>query len=169
MTKEDAVLDASFWINAYHGGLYDYLADYFTLYVPTIVIQEIEHTPPDVDHLTPAGVALRQWRRSGHLTIQDPVEPVDWYDPGENAAIALAREQEYLLLMDDQAPYHFVKARGMRVVASVDFAVLLYADNRLSYDDAQIALTQSGIAKHIKRSAMTALGFLARNKGQEHD
>jgi cytochrome c oxidase assembly factor CtaG len=60
----------------------------------TLFGQSVEYTPPDVDRITLAGETFRQWRRSGRLTIQDPTESVDWFDPGENAAIAMAREQE---------------------------------------------------------------------------
>lgn len=120
MDKPNAVLDASFWINAHHGGLVDYLPDYFNLFAPTAVIQEIEYTPPDVDQLTPAGETFRQWRQSGRLKLQDPSKPADWFHPGENAAIGLAEEQGYVLLIDDQAPYHLAKARGLRVIASAD-------------------------------------------------
>lgn len=169
MDQENAALDASFWINAHHGEVVDHLSTYFNLFVPTAVIQEIEYTPPDVDRLTPAGETFRRWREGGRLKIQDPAQPVDWFDPGENAAIALAQEQGYLLLIDDQAPYHLAKARGLQVVASADFIVLLYADGLLSYDDAQTLLARSGIAKHLKRAAMTALGFLARRKGEQDD
>jgi len=141
-----------------------HLPSYFHLFVPTLVIQEIEYAPPDVDHLTPAGEAFRRWRQGGRLQLQDPARPVDWFQPGENAAIGLAREQGYALLIDDQAPYHLAKARGLRVIASADFVVLLYTDDVLSYDEAQALLAQSGIARHLQRAAMTALAVLARQK-----
>ena len=169
MDKRNAVLDASFWINAHHGGLVDYLPDYFNLFAPTAVIQEIEYTPPDVDQPTPAGETFRHWRQSERLKLQDPSKPVDWFHPGENAAIGLAEEQGYILLIDDQAPYHLAKARGLQVIASADFAVLLYVDRLLSYNDARAILVRSEIARHLKRAAMTALGFLARQRSDHDD
>jgi predicted nucleic acid-binding protein len=164
MGKQNAVLDASFWINAHHGGLLDHLPDYFNLFAPTAVIQEIEYAPPGVGQLTPAGETFRRWRQSEQLKVQDPTKSVDWFHPGENAAIGLAQERGYALLIDDQAPYHLAKARGLPVIASADFVILLYADRLLSYDAAEAILVRSGIAKHLKRAAMTALGFLAQQR-----
>lgn len=169
MDKRDAVLDASFWINAHRAGLVEFLPDYFDLRAPTAVIEEIEHLPPGVGQLTPAGESFRHWRQAGRLEIQDPTQAVDWFDRGENAAIALAREQGYVLLIDDQAPYHLAKARELKTIASPDFVVLLYADGRLSYDDALSVLVSSGIAKHLKRAAMTAVGLLARQRNERDD
>jgi predicted nucleic acid-binding protein len=128
MGKQHAVLDSSFWINAHRSGLLEYLSDYFSLFAPTAVVQEIEYSPLGVGQLTPAGETFRRWRRSGWLNVQDPIQPVDWFHPGENAAIGLAQEQEYVLLIDDQAPYHLAKARGLPVIATADFVMLLYID-----------------------------------------
>ena len=164
MDKHNAVLDASFWINAHRSGLVDYLLDYFDLVVPTQVMHEIEYMPPDVGQLTPAGETFRRWREDGRLKVQDPAAPVDWFHPGENAAIGLAQEQGYVLLMDDQAPYHLAKLRGLRAVASTDFVVLLYVDRRLSYDETAAILARSEAARHLKRAAMTALEFLTQQR-----
>ncbi|MEA3341547.1 MAG: hypothetical protein U9R15_16405 [Chloroflexota bacterium] len=164
MDKRNAVLDASFWINAHHGGLVDYLPDYFNLFVPTVVIQKTEYTPPSVDQLTPAGETFRRWRQSERLRLSDPTESVDWFHPGENAAIGLAQERGYVLLIDDQAPYHLAKARGLQVIASADFVVMLYVDHLLSYDNAEAILVRSKIARHLERAAMIALGFLAQQR-----
>ena len=169
MDKHNAVLDASFWINAHRSGLVDYLLDYFDLVVPTRVTHEIEYMPPGVDQLTPAGETFRRWRQEGRLKLKDPANPVDWFHPGENAAIGLAQEQGYVLLMDDQAPYHLAKLRGLRAVASTDFVVLLYVDRRLSYDEAAAILARSETARHLKRAAMTALEFLAQQRREQNE
>jgi predicted nucleic acid-binding protein len=112
---------------------------------------------------------FRRWRQSERLELQDPTRPVDWFHPGENAAIGLAQERGYVLLIDDQAPYHLAKARGLPVIASADFVVLLYVDQLLSYDDAEAILVRSGIAKHLKRATMMALAFLAQQRSDRDD
>ena len=169
MDKHNAVLDASFWINAHRSGLVDYLLDYFDLVVPAQVMHEIEYMPPDVGQLTPAGETFRRWREEGRLKFQDPTALVDWFHPGENAAIGLAQELRCVLLMDDQAPYHLAKLRGLRAVASTDFTVLLYVDRRLSYNEAAATLVSSEIARHLKRAALTALQFLAQQRSEQDD
>lgn len=166
MKKQDASLDASFWINLYHSGLVDHLLTYFNLFAATVVIQEIEYVAPGLVLLTEAGRVFRQWRASGKVIRQDPSQPVDWFHPGENAAIGLARERGYALLIDDQAPYHFAKAQGLSAVASTDFVMLLYVDDLLSYDDALSLLARSNAAVHLKRAAMVALAYLFRQRGE---
>lgn len=99
--------------------------------------------------MTPAGESFRHWRQAGSLEIQDPTQAVDWFDRGENAAIAVARE--------------------LKTIALPDFVVLLYADGRLSYDDALSVLVSSGMAKHLKRAAMTAVGLLAQQRSERDD
>lgn len=147
--KRDAVLDASFWINAHRAGLVEFLPDYFNLRAPTAVIEEIEYSPPGVAQLSLAGESFRHWRQAGRLEIQDPTQAVDWFDRGENAAIALARE--------------------LMTIASPDFVVLLYADGRLSDDEALSVLVSSGMARHLKRAAMTAVGLLAQQRSERDD
>lgn len=164
MSKQNASLDASFWINIHKSDLTDHLSTYFNLFVTTTVIQEIEYIPPGLTSLTASGQVFRQWRAAGQITEQDPSQPVDWFHPGENAAIALAREHGYLLLIDDQAPYHFSKAQGLRVAASADFIILLYADKFLSYDEAMARLARTDAAVHLKRAAAVALTYLSRQK-----
>jgi len=78
----------------------------------------------------------------------------------------LAREHGYVLLIDDQAPYHLAKARGLKTIGSTDFVVLLNADGQLSYDDALSVLASLGTAEHLKRAAMTAVGLLARQRSE---
>jgi predicted nucleic acid-binding protein len=169
MDRRDAVLDASFWINAHRADLVKFLPDYFNLRAPTAVIEEIEYVPSAVGQLSPAGESFRHWRQVGRLEIQDPTRAVDWFDRGENAAIALAQEQGYALLLDDQAPYHLAKARGLKTIGTTDFVVLLYADGRLSYDDALRVLVSLGIAKDLKRAAMTTVGLLAPKRSERDD
>ena len=55
------------------------------------------------------------------------------------------------------------------MIASADFVVLLYVDGLLSYNDAQTRLVRSEIARHLKRAAMTALAFLARQRSNHDD
>lgn len=169
MDKRYAVLDSSFWINAHRSGLVDYLPDYFDLVAPMQVAREIEYVSPAVGQLSPAGETFQRWRQAGRIELQATADPVDWFHPGENAAIGLAQERGCILLMDDQAPYHLAKRGGLPVVASADFVVLLYADRRLSYGEAAAALARSEIALHLKRAAMSAIEFWSRHRGEQND
>lgn len=167
MDKQDAALDASFWINGHRGGLLDFLLDYFDLFVPSIVVKEIEYSLPTTGELTPAGALFQAWRHSGHITVQDPQRLVDWFHTGENAAIALAIERNCALLIDDNAPYHFAKSQGLTVIGTPDLVVMLYAWGQLDYDRALAIMRHLRAHKHLTRTAMIMLELLARTKGEQ--
>jgi predicted nucleic acid-binding protein len=94
------------------------------------------------------------------------MHPVDWYHVGENAAIALAIDGNYVLLIDDQNPYHFARSRGLKVVNSADFVILLYNAGRLSYITAESTIGRLGLGKHLARTPLAALVALAKRKGE---
>ena len=164
MEKQNASLDASFWINAYNGEIVHLVPDYFRLFACGVVAEEIRY-PLDVLGLSAAGPLLfNEWCRAGIITLQDPQTPVDWFQRGENAAIALAIEQGYFLLIDDANPYHMARSKGLKVVGTMDFAVLLYDHGRLSYDAALAAIQGARASKKQKRDAIVALETLIRRK-----
>lgn len=164
--KQNASLDASFWINAFGAGLVQFLSDYFVLFVCDEVAREITY-PLDVLRIADAaGPSLfRQWCSAGHITQQNPEQPVDWFQPGENAAIALASKRGYWLLMDDANPYHRARSKGLRVIGSAELAVFLYDQGRLTYSQALQALRQIRSSKAQRRDAQVVLESLARSKG----
>jgi predicted nucleic acid-binding protein len=166
MSLPKASLDASFWINAHQAGLTAFLPEYFQLFVCAEVEKEILH-PLTVKGL-PVAVALQfqEWCEKGTITRQNPAQPVDWYHVGENAAIALAIDGRYVLLIDDQNPYHLARARDLKVVNSADMVVLLYSTGKLSYGVAESTIVRLGLGKHLVRTALAALGALAQRKGE---
>jgi predicted nucleic acid-binding protein len=165
MVKQNASLDASFWINACNADLVWFLPDYFALFVCNAVAQEIRY-PLDVLNIQATGPSLFvEWCESGTVTLQDPQEAVDWFQRGENAAIALAIERGYFLLMDDANPYHFARSKGLKVVGTADLTVFLYDQGRLSYDQAVTRVKELRSSEKQKRQAMIALETLARVRG----
>lgn len=165
--KQNASLDASFWINAIGAGLVDFLPDYFALFVCDEVAREITY-PLDVLMIVgAAGPSLfRQWCSSGRITQQNPSQPVDWFQAGENAAIALAMERGYWLLMDDANPYHLARSRGLRVVGTADMAVFVYDQERMTYEQCVQALASLRSSRQQRREALIVLEKLARAKGE---
>lgn len=166
MVKQNASLDASFWINAYNADLVRFLPDYFVLFACSVVVQEIRY-PLDVLRIEEAaGPSLFvEWCESGVITVQDPEKPVDWFQKGENAAIALAIEHGYFLLMDDANPYHFAKSKHLKVIGTAELAVFLYDQGQLSHEESAAAVKRLGCSKKQKRDAMIALEILARERG----
>ncbi len=165
MPQLNVSLDASFWINAYRGGLVNYLSDYFTLFVPQVVANEIERPSAITGLPTAAGLKFREWRLRGHITIQNPQQSVDWFHAGENAAIGLAIEQHYWLLIDNGQPYRFSLAQGLTVIKTPDLALFLFDAGKLSYQETYQAIHRLQINKKLARSVLIALEELARSKG----
>jgi hypothetical protein len=170
MVKQNASLDASFWINAYDADLIRFLPDYFRLFVCRSVAGEIRY-PLDMLGIKEAACPslFVEWCKSGIITLEDPRKPVNWYLAGENAAIALAIERGYFLLIDDANPYHFAKAQSLKVVGTADLAVFLYDQGHLTFAETTVAINALRSSKKQKRDAMTALGILAREKGDRYD
>ncbi len=166
MAPPEASLDTSFWINVHQAGLTSLLPEYFRLFVCSEVEREVLYPLITKGLPVAAAVQFQEWCEAKIITRQDPARPVDWYHVGENAAIALAIEGNYVLLIDDQNPYHFARSRGLKVVNSADFAVLLYHVGKLSYTAAETAIGRLGLGKHLARTALASLGALARRKGE---
>jgi len=166
MTLPKASLDASFWINAHQAGLTPFLPEYFQLFVCSEVEREILHPLTTKGLPVAAALQFQEWCEAKIITRQELAQPVDWYHVGENAAIALAIDGHYVLLIDDQNPYHFARSRGLRVVNSADFAVLLYHAGKLSYTAAESTIVRLGLGRHLARTALAVLAALARRKGE---
>jgi len=166
MALPKASLDASFWINAHQAGLIPFLPEYFQLFVCSEVEREILHPLTTKGLPVPTALQFQEWCEAKIITRQEPSRPVDWYHVGENAAIALAIESDYVLLIDDQNPYHYARSKGLKVVNSADFVVLLYHVGKLSYTAAESTIGRLGLGKHLARTALATLGMLAQRKGE---
>lgn len=159
------MLDASFWINADRSGLTRYLLDYFELSTPPMVADEL--TRSQAPQPRPAQATFVFWRDRGDIRVIAPQTSFERFDAGENEAIALARERDWALLIDDAAPRHF--SRGplrLRVIDSPAFAVFLYDQGRLSYVEAIGALLRSHAGRGMVNEALVVLETLARRRGQ---
>jgi predicted nucleic acid-binding protein len=162
--KQNASFDASFWINSCVANMVTHVIDYFYLFVTDEVAGEIRY-PLDVLQMRSRTATLfNEWLAQGKITLQNPKASVSWFQSGENAAIALAIEQDYFLLIDDANPYHLAKKAGLRVVGTSDFSVFLYDQGRITYDAATEALRQMQISKKQRRVAMMTLAELKRLK-----
>ncbi len=160
-----ASLDASFWINAHQVGLTAFLPEYFELFTCSAVEGEILYPLTAKGLPVAAAVQFQAWCEAKTITRQEPHQPVDWYHAGENAAIALALDLNCVLLIDDQHPHHLARSRGLKVVNSADFAVLLYQVGKLTYPVAESTISRLGLGKHLARTALAVLATLAQRKG----
>jgi predicted nucleic acid-binding protein len=162
---KDAVLDSSFWINAFRASLTTFLADDFTLYAPSAVVDEVERFISSTESLSDSGAAFKEWRENGRIQVKEPESHVNWFHPGENAAIALAIEQRFQLLLDDNPPYHRAKEHDLQVVSTADYIAALYTEGRLTYREAIERLKSTEINKDVTRKTLNLLALIAQVKG----
>lgn len=89
------------------------------------------------------------------------------FGPGEAAAIALAEEQGYFLLMDDGRPYQYAKARGRRVVGTPDLVVVLYDRQHVTLQEARTMLRSLlGVSTRMLEAAGVLLEGIATARGE---
>lgn len=166
MVKQNASLDASFWINACVAKIVEYLPNYFTIYVPPSVAAEIRYPLAVLNIRAYSAILFDRWVHEKIILIQEPLTSQEWYQRGENDAIALAKEIRGFLLIDDANPYHRAKSLGLQVLGSAEMTILLFDQARLSYETAIDAIQQTHASKKQKRAALILLETLARRKEQ---
>lgn len=168
MMKQCASLDASFWINICAGNVVTYIIDYFYLYAAAIVAREIRYPLAVLGMSAQTALLFNNWVETGTVTILNPKQPLDWFQEGENAAMALALEHNWFLLMDDANPYHRAKTAGLKVIGSSEWCILLYDHGRLTFDQARTAIQKTHTGKRLKRHALILLEELRRYKEDEN-
>jgi len=70
-------------------------------------------------------------------------EKIKLYGDGERAAINLALERKFLLLIDDWRPYEAAQVAGVEVVNSIAYLVGLYEQKRITLERALYALAKT--------------------------
>lgn len=162
--KQNASIDASFWINCCAGGIVEFVPLYFSIFVTSPVLDEIRYPTTHLSMEPYSVVTFDEWVADGRIIVRQPRSTVDWFQPGENAAIALAVEADYWLLIDDANAFHRAKHFGIRVVGTTDFIVLLYDQNVITREQAQKALNAIRVSKKQRRQALSVLESLFRRK-----
>lgn len=104
---------------------------------------------------------FRLLESQGTLSIRNPTQSVPQFHFGEAAALALAEEEGWWLLINEQRPLTFARQRSIRAVTVPEFIVYLYEAQILSYRSTVNKL--DGIAPNTGRQVMQAArgAFLA--------
>jgi predicted nucleic acid-binding protein len=129
--------DSSFWVHAVYLDLIEFLLSDFELTCTKAVEDELGH-----DNATSR-------RLKGLLTDKSikraapKSEKIKLYGDGERAAINLALERKFLLLIDDWRPYEAAQAAGVEVVNSIAYLVGLYEQKRITLERALYALAKT--------------------------
>lgn len=169
MEKQNAVIDTSFWVLGHRGDVLPYLFRFFTLFVPETV--RIEILTPDPRY--PQRVYGYQEMFSllegqGMLTIRNPNQSVPQFHAGEAAALALAQQERWWLLINEQRALDFARRQDIKAVTVPELIIYLCETRILSQRSAQQKLDgiASNTGRQVMQAARQALGTLAETRGE---
>ena len=169
---KDAVLDTSFWINAYRAELYQYLPRYFDLAYCSHVREEIEK--PDPSHPTiiyPDTQAFHVFCQGGLLEHRDPEDFPLIFGKGESQALALAKQEGRLLLIDDLAPYTYAaNVLQLQVLDSAAFLLHLYVERVFSLKGALTRLErlERSLSRDLMLRVKRSIELIAEKRREQH-
>lgn len=129
----NASLDTSFWTISSQIGLAPYLFDFFHVYYCQSVRAEIITTDPAETRLVyPQAMLFTVFETDGRLHHAEPEKPISLFGVGKAHAIALAQENQWLLLINDHRPLNFAISLGVQCICIPDFCLLLYAEGKIT-------------------------------------
>lgn len=144
--KRKATFDSSFWVHAGYLDLTAFLLDDFELFCTPAVEQELGHA-------NPTSLKLKALLTDGRIGRAVPKqERMALYGHGERAAINLALERKWLLLIDDGKPYEVAQQAGVEVTHSLVYLVRLYDQDRIP-----VERVLESLAKMTKRGTIKPL------------
>ena len=132
-----ATFDSSFWVHAVYLDLVEFLLSDFELICTQAVEDELGRDNPTSRRLK-ALLADRSIKRAAPRS-----EKIKLYGDGERAAINLALERKFLLLIDDWRPYEAAQTAEVDVVNSLAYLVGLYEQKRITLERALHALART--------------------------
>ena len=124
------------WVHAVYLELVEFLLSDLELICTKAVENELGRDNPTSRRLT-ALLADKSIKRA-----EPRSEKITLYGDGERAAINLALEQKFLLLIDDWRPYEAAQATGVEVVSSLAYLVGLYEQKRITLERVLQALAR---------------------------
>jgi hypothetical protein len=162
--KQSASLDTSFWINCHRVGILDEIFEYFDLHVCTEVKGEILSPLSRLGILAQDAIIFQQKLNQNEIAITNSIKTSkETFHTAEDRAIELAEEMDFILLIDNGAPYEYAMAHGLKVVNTASFIVFLCSERKLTTQNARLKLMalrglirESIIEQNLKR--ITILG-----------
>lgn len=153
MEKQSGVMETSFWVLGHRVDVLSYLFRFFHVFVPEAVKNEMLAPDPRYPQRVYGYQEMfRLLEGQGLLAIRNPTLRLPQFNYGEAAALALAEEEGWWLLINEQRPLTFARQRGLKAVTLPEFIVYLYEAQILSYKSAQNKL--DGIAQNTAQRVM---------------
>jgi predicted nucleic acid-binding protein len=131
-----ATFDSSFWVHAVYLQLVEFLLSDFELTCTKAVENELGRDNPTTRRLKEL-LSDKSIKRAAPGS-----EKIKLYGDGERAAINLALDQKFLLLIDDWRPYEAAQAAGVDVVNSMAYLVSLFEQKRITLERTLQALAR---------------------------
>ncbi len=169
MKKQFAVLETSFWVLGHRVDFLTYLFRFFDVYVPTAVREEVLAPDPRYPHRVYGYQEMfRLLEDQSAVAIRDPIQPLRQFHAGEAAAIALALEHAWWLLVNEQRALTFARQQGLKVVTVPEFIVYLYEAELLSARSTQMKLDAiaANTGQRVMRAARGAFRALTTERGE---
>jgi len=148
----NASLDTSFWTYASQVGVAPYLFNFFRVHYCQAVRTEIVTTNPSETALIyPQAMLFMVFEEDGRFQQTEPQRPLTMFGVGEAHAIALAKEQQWVLLINDARPLFYARSLGVKTVSVPGFCVLLYSRR---------VITLNAVTGFVKRLSTTTSATL---------
>jgi predicted nucleic acid-binding protein len=148
-------METSFWVLGHRVDVLSYLFRLFTVVVPEAV--RVEVLAPDPRYPQRVYGYLEMFRlldSQSALCIRNPTRRVPQFHAGEATALALAQEEAWWLLINEQRALTSARQRGLKAVTVPEFIVYLYQAHLLSYQSALTKLDE--LAPNAGRRVMQA-------------
>lgn len=169
MRKQSAVMETFFWVLGHRVDVLSYLFPFFTVFVPEAV--RVEVLAPDPRY--PQRVygyqeMFRLLEGRGALSIRNPTQRWPQFHAGEAAALALAQEEAWWLLINEQRALTSARQRGLKAVTVPEFIVYLYQAHLLSYQSALTKLEElaPNTGQRVMQAARQTFLGLAQRRGE---
>ncbi len=134
----NASLDTSFWNIASQIGVASYLFGFFRVHYCQAVRDEIIATDPSETSLVfPQAMLFTIFDDDGRFFRSEPEQPSSRFGIGEAHALTIAKENNWVLLINDRRPLDFAISLGIRTVCVPDFCVFLYSQGKITENAAR--------------------------------
>ncbi len=169
MKKQNATIDTSFWVLGHRVDILSYLFRFFTLFVPEAVREEILAPDPRYrQRIYGYQEFFALLEEQAMVTIRNPDQSMPQFHAGEAASLALARQEGWWLLINEQRALDFARRQEIKAVTVPELLIYLYEVKILSYRSAQQKLDEiaSNTGRQVMLAARQALETLADTRGE---
>ncbi len=163
-------METSFWVLGHRVDVLSYLFRFFTVFVPEAVRNEVLAPDPRYPQRVYGYQEMfRLLEGQGLLSIRNPTGVHPQFHRGEAMALALAEEEGWWLLINEQRPLTLARQRGIKAVTVPELIVYLYQAQILSYHSAANKLDgiATNTAQIVMQAARQSLEALAQSRGEK--